>query len=84
DPVLVVTPGISGHRHHRNVLEVVVAFQLLDQFIAGDVRHLDVHDDQVGQEGARRGHALAAVAHRLDDKGVRPQQVAEQFEIEFV
>jgi hypothetical protein len=33
---------------------------------------------------ARARHGLASVAHRLGDELVRPQQVAEQLQIEFV
>ena len=48
------------------------------------MRHLDVHDDQIGREGAGALDRLAAVAHRLGLVGVRPQQVAEQLQIELV
>ena len=33
-------------------LELVVGLHLLDQLEAADVRHLDVHDDEIGREGA--------------------------------
>jgi len=46
--------------------------------------HLDVHDDQVRHEGAGRGDRFAPVAHRLDLIGMRPQEIAEQLQIEFV
>lgn len=48
------------------------------------MRHLDVHDDQVGPERAGALHRLATVTYGLDDMLMRAQQVAEQFEIEFV
>jgi hypothetical protein len=48
------------------------------------VRHLDVHDDEVGGEGAGGGDRLAAVANRLGLLGMRPQQVAEQLQVELV
>jgi hypothetical protein len=48
------------------------------------VRHLDVHDDQVGREGAGAVDRLAAVAHRLGLIAMGAQQVAEQLQIEFV
>ena len=65
-------------------LEAVVGLHLLDQLEPADVRHLDVHHDQVGGEGARALDRLAAVAHRLGLIAVRAQQVAEQLQIELV
>ena len=48
------------------------------------MRHLDVHDDEVGREGAGALERLAAVAHRLGFIAMRAQQVAEQLQIELV
>ena len=48
------------------------------------MRHLDVHDDEIGREGAGALQRLAAVADRLGFVAVRAQQVAEQLQIEFV
>ena len=48
------------------------------------MRHLDVHDDEIGREGAGARHRLAAVAHPFRLIGMGAQQVAEQLQIEFV
>ena len=48
------------------------------------MRHLDVHDDEIGREGAGAVDRLAAVADRLRFVAVRAQQVAEQLQIELV
>ena len=61
-----------------------VGLDLLDQLEPRNVRHLDVHDDEVGGEAARGLDRLAAVAHRLDRIVMRAQQVAEQLQIELV
>ncbi len=48
------------------------------------MRQLDVHDDQVGDEGAGAGDRFASVAHGLYDKFMRTEQIAEKFEVQFV
>ena len=65
-------------------LQLGVGLHLLDQLEPGNVRHLDVHDDEIGREGAGALERLAAVAHRLRFVAVRAQQVAEQLQIELV
>jgi hypothetical protein len=84
DPLLVAARGISGDRHDRHGLQLRIGFQLLDQLEPADMRHLDVHHDQIGQERPRAVHRLAAVAHRLGGIAMRPQQIAKQLQIEFV
>jgi hypothetical protein len=84
DALLVALGGIGRHRHDRHRLELRVAFQLLDQLEPADVGHLDVHDDEIGSERARPRHRLAPVADRLGMVAVRPQQIAEQLQVEFV
>src|SRR3546814_9052358 len=68
----------SYHTRRSSDLEVA------DQLIPADVRHLDIHHDQIGRERARALDGIAAVAHRLGDELMRPQQITEQLEIEFV
>ena len=77
DPVLVLATCIGRDRHHRDRAEHVVGLELKNDLIAGDVRHLDVHDDQVGGEFARPHHRLAPVAYRFGKVIMRPQKVAE-------
>ena len=62
----------------------ISGLELLDQFEPRNMRHLDVHDDEVGGEAARGLDRLAAVAHGLDRIAMGAQQVAEQLQIELV
>ena len=84
DAFLVPLGGIGRHRHDRGVLELGIALQPLDQLEPADVRHLDVHDDEVRRKAAGPLHRLTAVAHRIGLVAVSPEQVAEQLQIELV
>ena len=64
--------------------QLLVGAEQLHQLDARDVGQLDVGDDQVGLEGARRLQRVAAVGHRLGLMAVRRQQVAEQLDVEGV
>ena len=48
------------------------------------MRHLDVHDDDVGREQGCAIDRLARVANALRFKLVNAQQIAKEFQIEFI
>jgi hypothetical protein len=48
------------------------------------MRHLDIHDHQVGDEQPRPLQRLASVGHGFDRETLAAQDVAEQFAIEVV
>ncbi len=48
------------------------------------MRHLDIHDDEIGTEGARALDRLTAVPNGLRLIAMGAKQIAEELQIEFV
>ena len=84
DPFVIARRRIGRDRHDRNVAELVVGAHQLHQFDPRYMRQLNIGDDQVGREAARRRERVAAVGHRLCVMAVRLQQVAEQLDVERI
>src|SRR3546814_5335811 len=80
EALLVSLGGIGRDRHDRHGLQRLVGLQLLDELQPADMRHLDIHDDEIGLEIAGLFHGVAAVPYRLRLIAVGPKQVAEELQ----
>jgi len=84
DALVIAGSSISGDRHDRHVFQLLISPKHLHQLDAGDKGQLDIGNDQIGLEGARRLQCVAAVGHRLGFVAMRRQQVAEQLDVEGI
>src|SRR3546814_11188198 len=83
EALLVSLGGRGLDRHDRDGLQRLVGLQLLDELQPADMRHLDIHDDEIGLEIAGLFHGVAAVHYRLRLIDVGTKKVAAELQIEL-
>lgn len=84
DAFLVALAGIGRNGEHRNRAQGAVFLRRFDQIEAGDVRQLDVHDNQVGHELTRTVQRVETVGNGIDSVALACEHVAEELPVEIV
>src|SRR6185437_2316799 len=84
DTLLVAFHGEGGDGNDRDRLELGVVLEPLGDFETGDLRQLDIHEDEVGLVLAREVERFDAVARADRLVAVRLQQVMEELHVELV
>ena len=84
DALLVALHGKGGDGDDRDRVQVVVLLQPLGHFQAGNLRQLDVHEDQVGPMHARQIERLEPLRVRHGLVAARLDEVAEELHVELV
>src|SRR6266540_2349903 len=84
DALLVAPHRKSGHRDHRNGLELGIFLEPFGHFETGDFRQLNVHHDQIGTVLAREIERLHAVTCADGMVAVSFQQIVEELHVELI
>src|SRR6516225_1624420 len=74
----------GGYRDHRNGLELGILLEPLGHFETGDLRQLNIHQDQIGTPLAGEIEHLEAVARPDGAVAVSLQQVVKELHVELV
>src|ERR1700753_541623 len=84
DAVLVALHGKGGDGDDGNGAQLRIVLDPLGDLEAGDLRQLDVHQDQIGAHLADEIELLVAVAGARGLIAVRFQQIAKELHVELV
>src|SRR5262245_36053165 len=84
DARLVTLHGERRHRDHRDLAQVVIVLQPLGDFEPGNLRQLDVHQDQIRPVLARQPQGLHARSCLQGAIPVGVEQIVEELHVELV
>src|SRR5690606_24615082 len=84
DPLLVALHGEGCHRDDGNGAQLVVFLEPFGHFQAGNLRKLDIHQDQVGTMRTRKIYRVHAAACPGGPVAAGLDQVAEDVDVELV
>src|SRR5262249_17232945 len=84
DALLIASHRKGGHRDHRNGLKFGVFLEPIGHFETGDVRQLNIHQNQIGTALAGEIEYLEAVARADGAVAVGFQQIVEELHVELI
>src|SRR5437588_686274 len=84
NPLLVPLHRKGRHRHHRDRTQFRIVLDPARHFEAGDLRQLNIHQDQIGAHLAHEVKRLETVGGARGLIAMRFQQIAKELHIELV